>query len=169
MNSTRTTGQPGVDEQIQQEIRRYYPQYPAGLARQELASSEEYLLASILRQLEGKTPDDYDLEDDDQEANYFAEAYTATVDGPRVGGDEPEEVDGTKVDLGERYDAVDLRFTDDVVVAFKNSNNPHRDVKYREQDSPVVGRPAQSRYIWIRRADSATSDPTVFVEAYNGE
>lgn len=169
MNATRKTGELGVDEQIQQAIRRYYPQYPTGLGRQQLASSEEYLLASILRQLEGTEPADYDLEADDQEANYFAETYTATADGPRVGGEEPEEVDGAKVDLGDRYDAVDLRFDDDVVIAFKNANNDHRDIKYGSENSPVVGRPAQSRYVWIRRADSATSDPTVHLEAYDGE
>lgn len=169
MTPPNETGQIGVDPPVQQLIRRYFPEYPGGLGGQQLADAQLYMLGAILRQLEGIEPSDFELEEETTTANYFAEEYTATTSGPRVGGNEPEEVDGTRIDLGETYEAVDLRFDDDVVVAFNGTNNDHRDVKYRAKDSPVVGRQAQTRYIWLRRAESASSDPTVFLEAYNGE
>jgi len=165
--SQRQTGKVGVDPPVQNAIRRYFPQYPEGTRGQTLADPNAYLLASILHQLEGEEPADFDLDESDQQGRYFAEKYTVTASGPKQGGQVPKEVDGAKIELGESYDAVDLRFTDAVTVAFKGPNSDHRTIEYRAEDSPVVGRPAQSAAMWVTRGETASIDPTLWMEAYN--
>lgn len=167
MNESNGYGEFGVDQPVAQAIRRYFPEYPTGLSDQQQADPLAYLLAAQLLQNEGVQPKDFSLETDETTANYYAEEYTVTSNGPRVGGEEPENVDGQKIDLGEPFDRVDLRIDDDVVIAFNAPNNDHREIRYRVEDSPIIGKEAQTRYIWLKRADSATSDPTVFLEAYN--
>jgi len=74
---------------------------------------------------------------------YFADTFQVTADGPAVDG---EHVDGTRLDLGFVTDEIDLRFSDDIAVAFRKTGD-HRTITYREQDSPVVGVGADSQYV----------------------
>lgn len=165
MNQSNQMGRPGVDEPVADLIRQYFPDYPESSLRQTLSDPEVALLASLVRQGQGVEPADYELEETDVTAEYFAEEYTVTSAGPRSGGEEPDEVDGTEIDLGLTAQSFDLRFTDDIMVAFMGPNHPHRAIKYRAKDSPVVGKRATTSAVWVWRADSASSDATLFLEA----
>lgn len=170
MSDSDELGSLGVDKPVVDVIQRYFPGYPNGYAGQTLADPEVALLAALIKQGEDVEPADYEMDEEDSTSNYYAEDYSVTALGPRQDGAEPSNVDGKKIDLGMTVDAFDLRFTDDVVVAFKPPNEDHRDIKYRAGDSPVVGKEATTSNVWVRRADSATSDPTLFIEGYeNGE
>jgi hypothetical protein len=164
-------GQIGVDNPVADVIRRYFPGYPEGMSGQVFADPEVALLAALIKQGEDVEPADYEMDEDEQtDNNYFAEKFTVTAGGPTVGGEEPEYVDGAKINLGMTVDAVDLRFTDAIEVAFKGPNEDHRLIEYRAEDSPIVGKEATTSAMWVTRADAATSDPTLYVEAYeNGE
>lgn len=166
MGQNTQMGAVGTDPPVADVIRRYFADYPGGTTKQLLSDPNTALLAALVRQGEDYETPDYELEEEDATATYYADQYTVTASGPKQGGKEPENVDGAKIDLGEAFDAFDLRFTDAVDVAFQGPNNEHRVITYRAEDSPVVGKEAATRYIYVTRADAATSNPTFYVEAY---
>jgi hypothetical protein len=168
MSMNEQFGSVGVDRATERLIREYFPEYPDSTLEQLLADPQTALTAALVRQnMDRPEPDT--TESQNVEARYYAEKYTVTADGPRQadsGGSlaEPENVNGTKVDLGFAADTFDLRFTDHITVAFKSPNDTHRDIHYRPEDSPVAGKEAHTRYVWLERHDQATSDPTVWIE-----
>jgi hypothetical protein len=145
-------------------LAEYLPYQDRQTLWEELAEDEtNALLLALLLETSGRSIVEEDRKVNET-ATYFSETYTVGVDGPASDG---EEVDGTKVDFGFVADKVDLRIDDTVVVAFSEpGKTEHREITYRQQDSPLAGIPASSRYVWVRRADSATTDPTVRVEAW---
>jgi len=164
MSETQQFGSVGVDEATERLIREYFPEYPDSTVRQLLADPQTALTAALLREMRGDTMDIETDSNSRDTARYYADQYTVTDAGPRQDGAEPENVDGTEIDLGFAVDTWDLRFDEDIVVAWKAPNRRHREVKYRASDSPVVGKEARSRYIWVWRADSASADATLFLE-----
>jgi hypothetical protein len=72
------------------------------------------------------------------------------------------------VDLGFVSESIDLRVSNAAVeVAFANpSDNNDIGVPYSPDESPVVGVPAETSKLWVRRAPSAGSDGTVQLEAW---
>lgn len=163
-------GSIGVDEPIASLIRRHFPSYPESRIRQ-LATDPGVALTAI-RVKQEQSDQSIETEETDVEATYYAETYTVTADGPRTTDpqgnlEEPSNVEGKMIDLGFDVDTFDLRgFEDDVNVAFKSPNTTHREITYRAQDEPLAGITARSRYLWLWRADSATSNPTVHVEGW---
>lgn len=169
MKGKSKLGELGVDTPIEEQIRRHYPGYPESTIGQMLSDPQVALLSILVDEMGSGSTSSSDSGTSNETATYFAEKYTVTSDGPRVKKadgtlEEPEEVDGARVDVGFVANSWDLRFTDDVVVAWQPSNRTHRDVLYRAKDSPVVGKTARSQSIWIKQADSASSNPTLFVE-----
>lgn len=73
---------------------------------------------------------------------------------------------GGAIDLGFTADAVDLRFDDEIVVAFAAPDGTSREIRYRSGDTPVSGRPAQTQYIWVRPGPNATGTYDVHLDAY---
>lgn len=118
----------------------------------------EALLSAILLELrDEKSIPDAAAETD--EATYAAVAVTVDDDGPT--DQAPPSVDGTKIDLGAIYSGFNLRFSDAVEVAFKESGK--RWIPYRADESPVTGVQAETRYVWVRAHDDAATDPTVII------
>lgn len=170
MSQKDKMGEIGVDGPVAAVIRRQFPTYPESRIRQMFSDPSTALLAALVEQ--NASPNTSAETERNPEAEYFAQEFTVTADGPRVTDSEgnvtePDYVDGKKVDLGYVVSEFDLRgFTEDVMVAFKGPNTTNRDIKYRAQDEPVAGIDAETRYVWLWRADSASSDPTVFVEGW---
>ncbi|WP_162991588.1 hypothetical protein [Halostella salina] len=128
-------------------------------------SDTDRLLAALLLELreesllevQAQSGDDYhenDVGESAQTAEYYAD--TVTLDG-----------DGERVDLGFIAESIDLRFDDDIAVAFKQSDQSNRTITYTSGVSPIASIPASTRYVWLSRADSAESDPTVQLEAWS--
>jgi hypothetical protein len=168
-------GDIGADEPIVALIRQYYPNYPDGPLGEVVTDPQTALQAIRVVQEQG---DDVLLSEAGSSststtASYFAEEYTVTADGPRVQDDEenlvePEHVDGKKIDAGAVYSEWDLRgFNDDIMIAWTEPAREHRDIKYPAADSPVAGVPAETQYVWLWRAESATSDPAVRLEGWS--
>lgn len=165
MSTNNEMGKVGVDPPIERLIRQYYPNYPQDSLGQLLSDPSVALLAVLARQNQDSGTYQDTTETQDVEASYYADKYLVTSDGPRNGdGSTPENVDGKQIDLGFPVDTFDLRFTDAITVAFQGPNNQHRTIEYRAGDSPVVGKAAETRYVYVARAASATSDPTLWIE-----
>lgn len=156
-------GRLGADPVTERVISEVFPDYPESRLNQMFSDPQTALLAARVRQ-ETDTPALDTVESQDTEARYYAETYTVTANGPRKDGAEPENVEGAKIDLGTEYDTFDLRFDDHITVAFKSAIKEHREIHYRPEDSPVAGKRAQTRYVWLRRHEQASTDPTVHIE-----
>lgn len=165
-SNSNELGNLGLDEPVLQQIRTYYPDYPESTIQQMLSDPEIVLLSILVDELGSRQSATSTSSDgpERQTAQYYAEQYTVTSDGPRIDGESPENVEGQRIDIGFSAGSWDLRFDDDIVVSWKEPNRTNREVNYRSQDSPVVGISRQSRYLWVKRADSASSDATLFVE-----
>lgn len=174
MASNNEWGQIGADDPIVSLIRKYYPSYPDGPLGELTTDPMTALLAIRVEQERGS--DIVQVEDSESSsttATYFAREFTVTEDGPRVtdsGGNlkAPEFVDGKKIDAGAIYSEWDVRgFSDDINLAFKSPTRTNRDILYQSGDEPLTGIPAATRYVWLWRADSATSNPTVRLEGWD--
>lgn len=170
-------GSIGADGPIVSLIRQYYPSYPDGPLGELTTDPMTALLAIRVEQERG---DDIILSEESSSsgssstASYFSSGeLVVTSDGPRVEGsnglEEPDYVDGKKIDAGAVFAEWDIRgFNDDIMVAFKESARTNRDVLYRGgTDNPVVNLPAETRYVWMWRAESAGSNPTVYLEGWS--
>lgn len=175
MSQSEKWGQLGPDDPILALIREFYPSYPDGPMGEITSDPKTALLAIMVEQERGS---DIVTSDESSEASatasYFAREYVVTPDGPRVRDSdgnlvEPDEVDGKKIDAQAIYSEWDVRgFDDDIMLAWKPPNRTLRDIKYRGgTDNPLAGVPAETRYVWLWRADSATSNPTVFLEGWS--
>lgn len=164
-------GELGEDPQIVSLIQEYYPHYEPEVTTDPVTA----LLAIRIVQERG---DDVVLSEASEAsststASYFAEEFVVTTDGPRVKNPdgsltEPEYVNGKKIDAEAVYSEWDVRgFDDDIMVAFKEPARENRDIKYPASDSPLAGVPAETQYVWLWRAESATSDPTVRLEGWS--
>jgi len=112
----------------------------------------QYDLQSVLQdQMEADTGDV------DVDAIYRTETYEVTETNDRD--------DWQKVDLDFVTEEIDLRFDDAVKVAFAKQPGSDDVVTYGSADSPVVGIPASTSWIWIAAQDG-TSGATVQVEAW---
>lgn len=135
-------------------LQKYFGEPHSELFRDE----EEALLAALLMESRGETsvPDSATKTD---EATYAAVSVTVDDAGPT--DQTPPSVDGAKIDLGAIYSGFNLRFSDAVEIAFKESGK--RWIPYRADESPVTGVQAETRYVWVRRGEEATTDPTVII------
>lgn len=159
-------GAKGTGTKFDKLVNEYFPQREGNLIYQLLENETDALLAAILLEMQAMNDDgsgQYPQGSGPGKSSvYFADTFQVTTDGPAVDG---EYVDGTRLDLGFVTDEIDLRFSDDIAVAFRNTGD-HRTITYRQEDSPVVGIAADSQYVWIKRAETATSDPVVHLEAW---
>lgn len=159
-------GSNGTGTTFDQLVNDYFPEREGNLIYQLLENETDALLAAILLEMQAMNGDSgtpyAGSSVSQQDAVYFADAFQVTADGPDVDGDH---VDGTRLDLGFVCEEVDLRFTDDIAVAFRQTGD-HKTITYRQEDSPVVGIGASTQYVWIKKADTATSTPTVHLEAW---
>jgi len=171
MVETTGWGEVGEDPEIVSLIQEYYPSYRPEVTTDPVTA----LLAIRIVQERG---DDVVLSEassasSSSTASYFTQEYVVTTDGPRIKQengslDEPENVDGKKIDAEAVYNEWDVRgFDDDIMLAFKQPAREHREIKYPASDSPLAGVPAESQYVWLWRADSATTDPTVRLEGWS--
>ncbi|MFC6952225.1 hypothetical protein [Halorubellus litoreus] len=161
----RTTAGPGSN------IEALLDEYGVGVnswVSDVFASDTDRLLLALLLEQRGQelveALDDAQSEytDEDSGTQYYAQQFTVTQSGP------PEDVtdDQGRLDFGFEATSVDLRFTDSVEVAFKPQGNANRVIEYRKQDKHAEGIPVETQTMGVVRADSATSDPTVWVEAW---
>lgn len=158
------TGQIGTDTVIDRVLAEYLPYQDRQTLLGEIAEDEtNALLTAQLLEMSGQNVLDEGGEVQ-QTARYFAESYTVGTDGPTGTGDE---LKGSRVDLGFVAETVDLRTTDTVTVAFNRpGKNDHREITYSAEVSPITEIPASTRYVWLSRAQSASSNPTVQMEAW---
>ena len=169
MSTQEQFGSVGVDRATERLIREYFPEYPDSTIEQLLADPQTALTAALLREMRGDTSD-VDTDSSTRETGrYFAQEFEVTVDGPRIDGEEPEFVEGKEIDVGAVYDEWDIRgFSDDIRIAWKEPNRTNRAIKYRGgTDNPVAGVPVSTRYVWLWRAESASSDSTVYLEGWS--
>lgn len=123
----------------------------------------EALLAAVLLELRGdKSIPDATVNKTD-EGTYSAFTVEVNEDGP-VDQDQPN-VDGQKIDLGAIWDRINLRFTDQIRIAFKSDDDQTRTITYDADDSPVTGLAVETQYIWLKRGPDATTNPEVQIEA----
>lgn len=161
--SANEFGKVGVDPATEDIIRRAFPEYPKSWIEQQFADPQTAILAALLREELGH----YGAETPEKEARYYADEYTVTASGPRQSGTEPRNVNGKRIDFQQVVSAVDLRFDAAISVSFKRADSEHRQVTYLAADSPVVGIPVETRYMWVERADEASANAALQVEAWN--
>lgn len=168
MSTQEQFGSLGVDKATERLIREYFPEYPDSTMEQLLADPQTALTAALLREMRGDVRALDTGSKTRETGRYFAQEFTVTESGPRVNGEEPEYVEGKRIDVGTVYDEWDIRgFTDDIKIAWKSPNRTNRDITYRGgTDNPVAGVPVSTRYVWLWRAESATSDSTVYLEGW---
>ena len=96
-----------------------------------------------------------DYQDQKQTATYHSEELTASTDW-------------SETELGFTASSIDLRITNaNVEIAFANPvGNDQNQVPYGTGDSPVVGIPAETSKVWLRRDPAAGSDATVQLDAW---
>jgi len=157
-------GQIGTETVIDRVLAEYLPYQDRQTLLDEVVEDEtNALLTALLLEISGQNV----LEESNEvqkTANYYAETFTVGTNGPVEGG---EEIDGKRVDLGFVAESIDLRISDAVTVAFNRpGKNDHREITYTSGVSPITEIPASTRYVWLSRADSASSDPTVQMEAW---
>ncbi|MFC6953522.1 hypothetical protein [Halorubellus litoreus] len=131
------------------------------------SDTDRLLLAILLEQREQdliEALDDASSEytDEDSGTQYYVQKFTVTQSGP------PENLsdDQGRLDFGFEASTVDLRFSDSIEVAFKPEATSNRVIEYRKQDKHAEDIPVETQTMGVVRADSATSDPTVWVEAW---
>jgi hypothetical protein len=164
-------GEVGEDPEIVSLIQEYYPSYRPEVTTDPLTA----LLAIRIVQERGDEVilSEASAASSSSTASYFAEEFVVTADGPRVKDpdgslEQPENVNGKKIDAEAVYNEWDVRgFDDDIMLAFKHPAREHRNIKYPAEDNPLAGVPAETQYVWLWRADSATSDPTVRLEGWS--
>ncbi len=155
--TTPINGETPADDMMDALLRDYFPEPQSWRAL--FRDEEEALLTALLLEsreesrLTGTT-------EQSEEATYDSITVTVDADGPV--NDRPN-IDGAKIDLGGIYNGVTLRFTDAIEAAFK-SEDDDRWIPYGSRDSPVTGIQAETRFVWVRRGDSATTDPQVNIE-----
>lgn len=174
MAESEKWGQLGADDPILALIREYYPTYPDGPMGELTSDAKTALLAIMVEQERGSDIVTSEVGSTQSDTgSYYAAEYVVTTDGPRVVDDdgalvEPGNVNGKRIDAQAVYDEWDLRgFDDDIRVAWKKSARTYRDIKYRGgTDNPLAGVPVSTQYVWLWRAESATSNPTVYLEGW---
>jgi hypothetical protein len=161
----RTTAGPGSN------IESLLDEYGVGVnswASDVFASDTDRLLLALLLEQRGQelveALDEASSEygDKDDGTQYYAQQFTVTQGGP------PEDVtdEQGRLDFGFEASTVDLRFTDSIEVAFKPQGASNRVIEYRKQDQHAEGIPIETQTMGVVRAESAESDPTVWVEAW---
>jgi len=126
-------------------------------------SDTDRLLAALLLELRDESLlEARESMDDGYHEDGVGDTSTATYYADSVDTDG----DWERVDLGFVADSIDLRFTDDVTVAFKEPDQQNAAITYTSDLQSVTDIPAETHYVWLKRAESAESDPTVQLEAW---
>lgn len=126
---------------------------------------EEALLTAVLLELRGEKsiPSAMSAQRTDT-ADY--EAIEVTVEDDGLAGDAEEIVADHKLNLNTIWDSFNLRFDDQIQIAFKSPNSAADPfVTHDADDSPIPGVALESQYIWLKKGPNATTDPTVRIEA----
>ena len=146
----------------------YVPINETNSSIEELLTDEsDQLLYALLVELRASRFDrgQYDIQDSlavddgnvDVDATYRTETFDAAVPDDRD--------DWKRFDLDFVTEEIDLRFSDAINVALVKQPSDGDIVQYNSADSPVVGIPASTSWIWVSAQDG-TGGASVTMEAW---
>lgn len=130
------------------------------------SDTDRLLLALLLEERDQDIVDAIDTASNDYNSKnrsvYWSNNFTVDSDGP------PDKLTDSqgRIDFGFESSSLDLRFTDEIQVRFTKQGSDNSTIIYRQSDEFAADIPVDTQYIYIERGPNATTDPTVYVEAW---
>jgi len=131
------------------------------------SDTDRLLLALLLEERDQDLVDALDAAkseyNSDTTAVYWADNFTVDATGAP---DALTDKQG-RIDFGFEASSVDLRFTDDILVRFAEQGSDNSEIIYRKDDQHDSDIHVETQYMYVERGTDATTDTTVYVEAWN--
>jgi len=145
-----TAGETFIDEVLEE-----YAIVTGNLVQDIAMDEEKLLLYALLLEMRAQrlNPDANDIEvalDEREDSPTTGASYLSTTESL---SERQNTNDAEILDLNFRAQEVDLRFDDDITVAFNDFSSSDNQVDYSASDSPVVGIPVSTGKIWAVAQD----------------